>query len=410
MMKHVGILLQRIVGDQQPGSLLSFVLAPFFCISLGVSPALEATALAASGPTRLAQMDVRPRIVRLPDASHIGLFLRYQGDSQEVAAIYSTDNGSSWSEPRRLFPLPSEPGRWGGMQAIVDDQSELQVLVLNDAKTGVFGPPEEKEKRRRPIAERRIDIWHIRSSEMHRRWSAPNKIWEGYTGSINSLIQMRSGRIVLPFAYLTERNWRNRGEGFDRFTFMGTSNTTAVYSDDRGASWRQAPAHLRVQTPNTDTYGAVEPVILQLKDGRVWMAIRNQLGRLYESFSADGKDWSEPRPTSIYSSDSPVGLVRLGDGRIVMLWNGCQRYPYALGGRHVLHAAISEDEGKTWRGYREVVRDPKRDEPPPPGGDHGTAYPFPALGRDGKVLFTTGQRVGVRSDCSAGYESLAVSF
>jgi hypothetical protein len=89
-----------------------------------------------------------------------------------------------------------------------------------------------------------------------------------------------------------------------------------------------------------------------------------------------------------------VGLVRLDDGRIVMLWNGCQRYPYALGGRHVLHAGISEDEGKTWRGYREVVRDPKRDEPPPPGGDHGTAYPFPALGRDGQVLFTTGQGEG----------------
>jgi hypothetical protein len=68
--------------------------------------------------------------------------------------------------------------------------------------------------------------------------------------------------------------------------------------------------------------------------------------------------------------------------------NQCQRWPYAHGGRQVLHAAVSSDEGRTWRGWREVVRDPLRGVPPPPNGDHGVSYVYPTLTRAGKVLFS----------------------
>src|SRR5439155_7684986 len=101
--------------------------------------------------------------------------------------------------------------------------------------------------------------------------------------------------------------------------------------------------------------------------------------------------------TSLISSDSPAGLVRLPDGRIVMLLNCCLRFPYAYGGRHVLHAAISDDEGRTWRGYREVARDPLRSQPPPPGGDFGPSYPYPCVTKDGKVLFALACATGTRS-------------
>jgi hypothetical protein len=141
-------------------------------------------------------------------------------------------------------------------------------------------------------------------------------------------------------------------------------------------------------------YGAVEPVVVQLEDGRVWNLIRTQMGRFWESFSTDGAIWSEPQPTNVISSDSPAGLVRLSDGRIVLFWNNCLRYPYAYGGRQVLHAAISEDSGRTWRGFREVGRDPFRNVAPPSGHDYGTAYPFPTLANDDKVIFVSGQGEG----------------
>jgi hypothetical protein len=138
----------------------------------------------------------------------------------------------------------------------------------------------------------------------------------------------------------------------------------------------------------------VEPVLVQLADGRVWNLIRTQNGRFWESFSNDGAKWSEPRPTDIISSDSPAGLVKLSDNRIVLFWNNCLRYPYAYGGRQVLHAAISEDSGRSWRGFREVGRDPFRNVAPPSGQDYGTAYPFPIVGNDDKVLFVSGQGEG----------------
>lgn len=344
-------------------------------------------------PIWVGTFDERPRIVLLPDGRLRALFLRRGEDGQEIAARYSDDDGLTWGEPETLFGLPKEPGGWGGLEALVDWDGALHIFLLNDAHTGVIKTGEERQTPL-PTAERRLDIWHTKSDREMQIWSPLACIWQGYTGALNSVTQLRSGRILLPFARRANRTWADRGEGLDAYTYMGWAECTLVYSDDAGATWHLSPAVLKVPTPNLHAYGAVEPVVLELKDGRVWMLLRTQLGRLYESFSEDGVVWSRPRPTSLISSDSPVGLVRLPDGRIVLLWNACLRYPYALGGRHVLHAAISADEGRSFRGYREVVRDPLRHQPPPPRGDHGTAYPFPALTGSGHVILTTGQGEG----------------
>ena len=143
-----------------------------------------------------------------------------------------------------------------------------------------------------------------------------------------------------------------------------------------------------MQTPDMHTYGAVEPVVIQLKDGRVWMLMRTQRGRFYESFSKDGARWSRPQPSPLISSDSPAGLIRLKDGSLMLFSNACLRYPYAYGARYVLHGAISRDEGRTWQGFREVARDPHRNEPPTFQSDYGVSYVFPTLTADGRVLFS----------------------
>src|SRR5262249_24937097 len=176
-----------------------------------------------------------------------------------------------------------------------------------------------------------------------------------------------------------------------------------------GETWHLSPSQLKVTVPDLSTEGGIEPVVVERKDGQVWMLIRSQQGRFYESLSRDGAEWSPPQPTSIISSDSPAGLVRMEDGRIVMLWNNCQRCPYAYGARNVLHAAISADDGRTWRGYREVARDPHRGDPPPPRGDHGTTYPIPNLANDNQVVSTTGlpdpAKYNLRLDTAWLYET-----
>src|SRR5260370_11128002 len=111
-----------------------------------------------------------------------------------------------------------------------------------------------------------------------------------------SVIQLKRGRIILPVCYLTPRVWSHRGTGFDAFTDMGRFSSGIVYSDDGGDSWTKADIELKVPSPYIGADGMIEPIALQLKDGRVWLLIRTQLGRFYQSFSADGSTLSQPQP------------------------------------------------------------------------------------------------------------------
>jgi hypothetical protein len=339
-------------------------------------------------PQPAAKLEEQPFIATLSDGTLIGCFRRIVDGVAEVAARISKDSGRNWSSPETLLKLPPSKGSYSLFLAFGDRHDEVHLFFLNDAGT--------RSARTGGSAniEPHLDIWHTKSENGRTKWQPVKMIHEGFASHLNSVIQLKSGRMVLPFASLTKRTWGRRGEGFDAFTYMGQYDCTTIYSDDDGATWRKSPAALKVETPDIRTYGAVEPVVLELKDGRVWMLMRTQRGRFWQSFSKDGVEWSPAQPTTIFSSDSPAGLVRLKDGRIALFWNGCLRVSYAFGGRPVLHVAISEDEGQTWRGYREVARDPLRSEPPPPSGDWGTAYPFPIATREGKILLRTGQGRG----------------
>lgn len=346
------------------------------------------------GPHQLELLDEPLLVVRHPDGKLSGWLVRGPADHQVVAARSSTDNGESWDQPKDVLALPAGPGQWLGVEPLLNRDGEMHLFLLRWGQPGTVTAGEGERVLVGQLLDTRLDIWHARSHDGQSRWDTPRLIWKGYTGALNSVIQMAKGRIVLPFSYLTSRNWANRGGGPGEWTFMGQYDCTCVYSDDAGDTWSLADS---VRTPVPDivsAYGAVEPVVIQRLDGRVWMVIRTQLGRLYESFSPDGARWSVPRPTELLSSDSPVGMVRLDDRRLVMFWNNCLRFPYAYGGRHLIHAAISSDDGLTWRGFREVARDPRRTSTPPPNGDFGTAYPFPVVANDGQVIYCTGQGAG----------------
>ncbi len=350
-------------------------------------------------PVCLPLLDERMLIIRLPNGKLMGNLMRSVDGVQEVAARYSEDNGLIWSEAETLCQLPIHGGEWLGLEALLDSSGELHLFFLKYADADTEDTANSADIPHGYLGGyngRRLDIWHVKSASGRTSWQAPRMIWKGYTGALNSVIQMTNGRILLPFSeQAAPRSFGGGGEDLAAFTHTGSFKSTALYSDDAGETWHLSDSSLSVQVPSfVHSYGADEPVVIELRDGRVWMLMRTQQGRFYESFSADGASWSQPQPTSIISSDSPAGLVRLDDGRIVLFCNVCQRFPYAYGGRHVLHAAISDDEGKSWRGYREVARDPKRNEPPPPHGDFGTAYPFPTVANDGKVVYCTGQGAG----------------
>lgn len=336
----------------------------------------------ANAPMPIAGIDLGRIFVKLPMGT-IGGFVQGDRDGMQTLTLRtSSDNGKSWSAPREVFALPNDSGPWAGPpEVLLDRDGEIHLFFLRYEK-----------KPSRDWTHENLNLWHVRSTHGRTQWLRPNQMWRGYTGGINSVVQMRSGRIVLPFSYYTGRRWNARGA--NAYVLYAPFSSTTVYSDDDGETWRQSPDELKIIAPNlTDQEeGAIEPVVIELRDGRLWMLMRTQLGRFYESFSSDGAHWSAAKASNIIDSDSAAGLVRLKDGRLLLLWNCSLRYAYANGGRPVLLGAISEDEGRTWRGSREVVRDHHRNAPPPsPSGDFGTAYPYPIVLDNGQVLLTTGQ-------------------
>lgn len=306
-------------------------------------------------------------------------FVRKSGGGKvAIIGTRSTDSGRTWSEPREVVALEVAP--WGGPMPLLDREGELHFVI-----------PRVRGEGRRPNVDRFIDLYHVRSTAGRTKWTKPQRIYEGYCGALQQVAQLGSGRIIAPFA-----DWL---PGVATAPPTGPSVVTCVYSDDGGKSWQRSPAKLTAPcyaNYNGGNYGACEPTILELKDGRVWMLIRTQAGYLYESFSADGVNWEEAKPSRFPSSNSPAFPIRLEDGRVVVFWNNCEMPPRVgkdgvYGGRDALHAAISDDEGKTWWGFREVYRDPTRNGSPPKTGDRGTAYPHATLTKDGKILLVSGQ-------------------
>lgn len=314
-----------------------------------------------------------------------GWFEFYNLATPHVPVVRSTlDGGEVALEPglSRSVPSGTLPARM-----LEDDRGELHEIFLKGRGEG-----------RRIGVDRFIDLWHRRTTDGRSEWEDPQPVWEGYCGALMHFVGLRSGRIVAPFGeWIAERRAGPPS---------GPNVVTAVYSDDRGASWQKSPAQLVAPcfaNYNGSNYGACEPAIFERTDGRIEMLMRSQTGFLYASHSTDqGATWQPAVASRFHASTGPPGLTRLADGRIVVLWNNCEMPPRVDGqgvyaGRDALHAAISDDEGATWRGFREVYRDPFRNETPPRSGDRGTAYPFGVCDQQGRLLVVTGQGRGRRN-------------
>jgi hypothetical protein len=104
-----------------------------------------------------------------------------------------------------------------------------------------------------------------------------------------------------------------------------------------------------------DHAGAIEPAVIELRDGRIWMLIRTTTGEFYQAFSADhGMTWDEARPSGIGSPSAPGHIISLASGRLALAWNNTMATTKS---RDALSVALSEDDGKTWSEPIIAIRD-----------------------------------------------------
>ncbi len=209
-----------------------------------------------------------------------------------------------------------------------------------------------------------------------------------YTGSMNCVLQLKSGRIIAPFSTIN-------------YTAGSAFVSSVVYSDDGGDTWLASNDVSVVSNESNIESGAVEPVVVEPKDGVLVMLIRTVLNCMYYAVSYDeGATWTQAMPTRIPSSNAPSAPIRMPDGRILLAWNDVLGHPmqgvrYSFA-RQCLHAAVSDDGLKTLRGVRVIVR--KRADDP---DNVLNCYPFCTLASDTEAFvrpFSVQDREGTTWD------------
>ena len=318
-------------------------------------------------------------LIRLASGTIKLFYINRPGKADKMMSISSTDNGASWQEPFVEFELPGEA--YFANQVMQDRNGTLH-CVFHIFKPGPLG-----------YRGRHLDLWHT-SMKKDGIWAKPNIINEGYVGSLRGFIELKNGNFIIPMTESDTARANKPGQGM---VDHGLFQVMTLNSADMGQTWTRSLTTLKIPIESSwvTRYGAIEPHAIEMNDGRIWMLIRTNKGFLYESFSDNaGTTWSEPTESSFISSDSPASTVRLADGSIILLWNSNQRYDnkrsYAAGGREVLHAAISKDDGRTWKGFREIMTT-INSKTPIVRGDRGTAYPSAVELPNGNILMVSGQ-------------------
>ncbi len=158
--------------------------------------------------------------------------------------------------------------------------------------------------------------------------------------------RLSSGRLLVPAASTPDVRKDNH---FRSRCFL---------SDDDGRSWRAGSGTL-----DAPRRGAMEPDVVELRDGRVLMIVRTQLGDIGTSKSADGgQTWTPLKLAGLKAPEAPATIRRIpSTGDLLLLWNNTWTAGAGHGGKRTpLTAAVSADDGATWQHVRNLESDPRR--------------------------------------------------
>jgi len=305
--------------------------------------------MAATAPTvhlTLSPTPENPRnseggFIRLKDGKILFIYSHFTGGSEDNASAHlasriSTDGGRTWSPQDQA--VPARQGR--------ENTMSVSLLRLNSGRIALFYLVRESWRDSRGYIQF--------SSDEARTWSQPQLTMSDqgyYVVNNDRLVQLASGRIVIPAA------WHRPIKGKE-FNYRATA--LCFLSDDDGKTWRQNRGI--IQPPPQGKSGLQEPLVVELKDRRLLMLCRTDLGSQYRCYSDDGGEtWSDAQPADIKSPLSPASLKRIpSTGDLLLLWNDHSNIDPSLKGKRTpLAAAVSSDDGKTWSASRIIESDPR---------------------------------------------------
>ncbi len=227
-----------------------------------------------------------------------------------VVVSSSSDEGKTWTEKLIIDPDGEGPVRAFDPQIWIDPNGKLWAFwaqaVGHDASVG--------------------GVWavmNLNPKSENPTWTEPRRLTDGVM--MGKPVVLSNGDWILPAS-----TWRK------------TDNSAKVIvSTDQGKTWHEKGA---VHVPE-DSRSFDEHMIVEKKDGTLWMLLRTNYG-IGESISMDmGKTWSELRPSGIEHPSARFFIRKLQSGNLLLIKHGPIDMKIE---RSHLMAFLSQDDGNSW--------------------------------------------------------------
>lgn len=241
-----------------------------------------------------------------------------ENENNYVVVATSDDKGQTWKEVLVIDPDGEGPVRAFDPEVWMDPGGRLWVFW---AQATYLGNSWELIKEGTSAG-----VWAITTTDPDRNepaWSEPRRLTDGVMMCKPTVLS--DGEWVLPASI-----WE-----------LTDKNAQMVVSNDRGETWDvKGAASVPKEVRSFD-----EHMILERKDGSLWMLIRTKYG-IGQSLSNDGgKTWSPVTPSLIQHPSARFFISRLNSGNILLVKHG----PIDMRtGRSHLMAFISKDDGHSW--------------------------------------------------------------
>ena len=287
--------------------------------------------------------------VPLKDGRIMFAYSRYYGASgsdhatADIAVRYSSDKGATWTDKDEFIVK-----NHGGMNVM-----SVSLLRLQSGEIALFYLLKNSTSDCRPVMRR--------SFNEGKTWSEPTVCIADevayYVLNNDRVIQLKDGRLLFAVSKHTLPNGK----------FDDTGEVVTYSSDDNGKTWLRGKSILEIVAPSGRRYAAQEPGVVECSDGSILLWVRTNADSQFFSRSNDrGETWSAPQPSWLRSPRSPASIKRLQTGDLLALWNDHEAKPemrtkgsaWAHGWRSPLSAALSSDDGRTWRGAKMIESDP----------------------------------------------------
>ena len=260
----------------------------------------------------------------------------------------SDDGGETWSKPNFLFHTGA---------TIHSDSHVLGLLRLQSGKIGLsYG----RMKKVRNFM--RQEIFFRTSDDDGHSWSEENSTTpldgDDLYALHQSMVQLKSGRLILPAYTSFSHNYVGRPRGIGHGWLPEYYATHMLVSDDEGVTWIPKNAlYLWKDLGHGGLAPCGEACVAETPDGRLLMLARTTNMRALRSYSEDdGETWTFVELTELSSSNAPIRLRRIPQSDdLLIVWNQVTAEEHRNGfGRSRLSTAISKDSGATWSHFRSL--------------------------------------------------------